>query len=72
MEAYKKNKGDWSVYERDFMALLEERTAEKSAAKEIFDGGCLLCSEPEPDRCHRRLVAEYLSEKWGDVEVAHI
>lgn len=72
LEAYKKNKGDWSVYEKDFMALLEERRAEGIVSKEVFDGGCLLCSEPEPDKCHRRLVAKYLTEKWGDVEIVHI
>ena len=72
LEAYKKNKGDWSVYEKDFMALLEQRRPEETASKEVFDGGCLLCSELEPDKCHRRLVAKYLNEKWGDVEVVHI
>ena len=72
LEAYKKNKGDWSVYEKDFMALLEERRPEETISKDVFDGGCLLCSEPEPDKCHRRLVAKYLRDKWGDVEVMHI
>ena len=72
LEAYKKNKGEWSVYEKDFMALLEERRPEETASKEVFESGCLLCSEPEPDKCHRRLVAKYLTEKWGDVEVVHI
>ena len=72
LEAYKKNKGEWSVYEKDFKTLLKERRPEKSTPNEVFDSGCLLCSEPEPDRCHRRLVAKYLSEKWGDVEVVHI
>jgi uncharacterized protein (DUF488 family) len=36
------------------------------------DGGCLLCSEEKPHHCHRRLVAEYLSEKWGGIEIEHI
>ena len=72
LEAYKKNKGNWSVYEEDFMALLEKRRPEETSSKEVFDGGCLLCSESEPDRCHRRLVAKYLNEKWGDVEIVHI
>jgi uncharacterized protein (DUF488 family) len=38
----------------------------------MLDGGCLLCSEEKPQHCHRRLVAEYLAEKWGDVEIEHI
>ena len=72
LDAYKKNKGDWSVYERDFMALLKVRRPDRAFPREEFNMGCLLCSEPEPDRCHRRLVAEYLKDRWGDVEVVHI
>jgi len=37
-----------------------------------MDGGCLLCSEDKPHQCHRRLVAEYLRERWGDVEIEHL
>jgi uncharacterized protein (DUF488 family) len=40
--------------------------------KETIDGGCLLCSEATPHHCHRRLVAEYLKDKWGDVEIKHL
>ncbi|MBC8420502.1 MAG: DUF488 domain-containing protein [Pseudomonadota bacterium] len=72
MDAYKKKKGDWAVYEKGFMALLAERKPEKSIARGQFDRGCLLCSEYTPDNCHRRLVADYLNRKWGDIEVVHI
>ncbi len=72
MEAYKKRKGDWSVYEKRFLALLAERKPEENISRELFDGGCLLCSEDKPDNCHRRLVAEYLSEKWGNMEIVHL
>ncbi|HZZ40965.1 MAG TPA: DUF488 family protein [Acidobacteriaceae bacterium] len=37
-----------------------------------MDGGCLLCSEDRPDHCHRRLVAEYLRDRWGHVQIEHI
>ena len=72
LEEYKKNKGDWSVYEKSFLALLSERKPEETISREMFDAGCLLCSEDKPDNCHRRLVAEYLSKKWGNVEIVHI
>jgi len=32
----------------------------------------LLCSEPKPDRCHRRLVLEYLAAKWGNITIHHL
>src|SRR5712664_705083 len=60
LDAYKKNKGDWSVYEKEFLNLMERRHIETSIAKELIDQGCLLCSEDKPHHCHRRLVAEYL------------
>jgi uncharacterized protein (DUF488 family) len=72
LNAYKKQKnGDWELYERRFSELMRSRRIENTP-REILDGGCLLCSEEKPDRCHRRLVAEYLKERWGDVEIEHI
>jgi len=32
----------------------------------------LLCSEPTAEHCHRRLVLEYLQEKWGGVSIVHL
>jgi uncharacterized protein (DUF488 family) len=72
LDAYKKKKGDWNVYERHFLDLMKERHIEDNASREVLDGACLLCSEEKPDHCHRRLVAEYLSDKWGNVEIEHI
>ena len=72
LDAYKKQKGDWSVYERQFLDLMGKRRIEETTPREMLDGGCLLCSEEKPRYCHRRLVAEYLKEKWGDVEIQHI
>ena len=72
LDEYKKNKGDWALYEKNFIALLSKRRIEARLSKDIFDRGCLLCSEDKPDRCHRRLVAKYLKDKWGNVEITHI
>jgi uncharacterized protein (DUF488 family) len=72
LDAYKKQKGDWSLYERQFLDLMRERKIEETASRELLEGGCLLCSEEKPHHCHRRLVAEYLKDKWGDVDIEHI
>ena len=45
---------------------------EATVPKEVIAEGCLLCSEDKPHHCHRRLVAEYLKDHWGDIEIAHI
>jgi uncharacterized protein (DUF488 family) len=72
LDAYKKQKGDWALYERQFLALIADRRVEETVSRAVLDGGCLLCSEDTPKHCHRRLVAEYLKEKWGDVEIEHL
>jgi uncharacterized protein (DUF488 family) len=72
LEEYRKNKGDWSVYESRFLALLSERKPEERISRAMLDHGCLLCSEDKPENCHRRLVAEYFRKKLGGVEIVHI
>jgi len=72
LDTYKKQKhGDWAQYERDFLKLMRGRKIEDTP-REVLDGACLLCSEETPEHCHRRLVAEYLSAKWGGVEIVHL
>ena len=72
LDAYKKNGGNWSAYEKQFLALITERQIELVIDKNLVAGACLLCSEATPHHCHRRLVAEYLREKWGDIDIQHL
>jgi uncharacterized protein (DUF488 family) len=72
LDAYKKNGGDWATYERQFLALLAQRRIEETVDRKLIDGGCLLCSEPTPEHCHRRLVAEYLCDRWENVQIQHL
>ncbi len=72
LDAYKKDKGDWSLYERQFLDLMKVRQVEKSVSPDILTGSCLLCSEEKPEHCHRRLVAEYFQSHWENVEVEHL
>lgn len=72
LDEYKKKKGAWADYEKRFLDLIAQRRIEKSLPRDVFASGCLLCSEAKPHHCHRRLVAEYLKEKWGNVDVRHL
>jgi uncharacterized protein (DUF488 family) len=72
LDVFKKNKGNWSLYERDFLALLSARKVEGKINPELLHEACLLCSEEKPLQCHRRLVAEYLREKWDNVDIIHL
>jgi uncharacterized protein (DUF488 family) len=72
LDAYKKKDIGWKEYERQFRQLLIERHIEDVITPQLVNKACLLCSEPEPDKCHRRLTAEYFRELWGNVEVHHL
>jgi uncharacterized protein (DUF488 family) len=71
LDAYQKKRIDWPNYERQFLDLIAMRQVEKLRPADL-DGCCLLCSEDTPHFCHRRLVAEYLGQKWGNVEIIHL
>ena len=63
----------WQEYEDRFYKLMREREIEKEFSPADFeDQTVLLCSEHKPDKCHRRLVVEYLDDEWGDVRAIHL
>lgn len=73
MDAYKAG-GDWPAYEREYLPLLDQRGA-KEIGREILSrhhSPCLLCAEPKPDHCHRRLVAEWWARQVPGLEVVHL
>jgi uncharacterized protein (DUF488 family) len=73
LDEYKKHKGGWSNYEQQFLALMKERKIEEKIDPRVFAmPTVLLCSEATAEHCHRRLVSEYLQEKWGNLEIIHL
>lgn len=72
LDGYKKKKMDWLEYEERFSKVMIDRQIENIVTPHELDHACLLCSEPKADKCHRRLVAEYLRDKWGNVEICHL
>jgi len=72
LDGYKKKNLTWPEYEERFARLVAERKIETLLVPGDLDHACLLCSEPKPDKCHRRLVAEYIQKTWPDVIVTHL
>jgi uncharacterized protein (DUF488 family) len=72
LDEYKKGGGDWQLYERRFLDLMEARSIENEVPREFVEDSCLLCSEDKPNQCHRRLVAEYLRDRWGSLTIEHL
>ncbi len=73
LDEYRKRRGSWEAYEHAFMNLMSERRIESMLSPSDFEvPTALLCSEATADRCHRRLVCEYLAEHWADVRAVHL
>lgn len=69
---YRKHGAGWPAYEAGFLDLMRERRVEDTVPRDLLDNAVLLCSEDEPDHCHRRLVAEHLARHWDDVTIEHL
>ena len=61
LNEYRKT-GNWAKFEQSYLELIRQRQVELHIDPTLFeDGAVLLCSEVKPNRCHRRLAAEYLA-----------
>lgn len=74
LDNYRAKKVSWYEYEEVFAKIMVDRQIE-NRFKNLYNGCenvCLLCTEPNAEKCHRRLVAEYLQEHLNNIEVSHI
>ena len=65
LDSYKDKKTTWLDYENEFIPLIKRRGIKEYFDKKYRKYGCicLLCSEPTPEQCHRRLVAEHIANE---------
>lgn len=73
LSSYKSGKIDWEKYVIEFDKLMISRKMvdyfEMKYLK--YDNVLLLCSEPTPQNCHRRLLAEGFSQR-KDYKISHL
>jgi len=74
LSSYQAGTKTWADYETEFDQILESRGDYKDFTQKYarFSRICLLCSEPIPERCHRRLVAEKLQQQDPDIDIVHL
>lgn len=73
LKTYRSGDTTWEAYELAFLELMERRSIQDVLHRDLFVGrSVLLCSEPTVDRCHRRLVVEYLDVMWGNVRAVDL
>lgn len=66
---YRKKLIDWAGYENIYLLTLKERNIKEKYNINDFNNSCFLCSEDLPDKCHRRLLVEYLKNNNPGLEV---
>ena len=76
LKTYRETK-DWAAYETGFLSLMQERGIPQALDASLWPPrATLLCSEPGPAKCHRRLVADLLAAHWRSqghlVEIRHL
>lgn len=69
---YRDKKITWEQYETEYLNLLDIRKIVKKINIDLLHENCLLCSEHTPEKCHRRLLAEYLKNVRTDIQIIHL
>jgi uncharacterized protein (DUF488 family) len=72
LDKYRKKGMTWDEYEVEYLNLLDMRHIAQKVNIEHLHKNCLLCSEHTPEKCHRRLLAEYLQHVKGDIKIIHL
>ena len=69
---YRKKEISWNDYTIEYLNLLDIRKVAQNIKIEELHNSCLLCSEHSPEKCHRRLLAEYLKAKYPKISIHHL
>ena len=74
LDSYKKKAISWDEYVKQYIPLMQRRNAVQKFTEKFakFKAVCLLCSEPTPEHCHRRLLSEMIAGEHPEITVKHI
>ncbi len=72
LSRYRDKKISWAEYEIEYLNLLDSRKISQKMDIEKLHENCLLCSEHTPEKCHRRLLAEYLKQTNTNIDIVHL
>jgi uncharacterized protein (DUF488 family) len=74
LDDYKNKKIKWNEYVEKYTTLIDTRNGIYTFQNEYAEYAniCLLCSEPTPENCHRRLLAEMIALNNPHVNIIHL
>jgi uncharacterized protein (DUF488 family) len=73
LDGYRDGNISWNEYEVAYDKILQSRSLDQFPSH-VLGSGCILCSEPTADQCHRRLAAEYIQSQFPNhqIEIIHL
>lgn len=72
LSRYRNQEISWEEYADEYLNLMDLRKIKQKVQAENLHKNCLLCSEHEPEHCHRRLLAEYYQAVGKEVKITHL
>jgi uncharacterized protein (DUF488 family) len=72
LAAYRTKEISWVDFSQKYREILDSQGIVQSLSSEIFDSSVLLCSESEPEMCHRTLLANKLVELFPGTTVTNL
>lgn len=72
LNGYRNKSISWNEYEILYNEILIKRNIIGEIDWKIFENSVLLCTEPTAEKCHRRLLAEYLGKNNNEIHVKHV
>jgi uncharacterized protein (DUF488 family) len=74
LDNYTKKVISWDDYVSQYIPLMQKRNAVQKFVERFakYEAVCLLCSEPTPEFCHRRLLSEMIVAECPEIVVKHI
>jgi uncharacterized protein (DUF488 family) len=72
LASYRNKSIPWESFQRDYLGLLKSRGVLETLQAEDFANAVLLCSENEPEKCHRTLLSNLIVEKFPLVQVVNL
>lgn len=72
LASYREKAIAWDEFAESYQRLLKDRLLNNAFSLKDFSNSILLCSEKEPEKCHRTLLANALIEQFPSLEIINL
>ena len=72
LASYRDKKIQWEQFAEEYQELVKGRGVFSKFSPEEFDNSVLLCSENEPEKCHRSLLAGLIFQQYPNFQITNL